>query len=156
MDIGGTKMMSASSPPRRDAGQRRYPTLVDEGVTAVTDRLVAAIAGCWTAMTCVFTMAASASLRGGIDTGRGMVVTPSHNMPDWSDVPLVDIIKEKFGGGVFLLNDASAALGEHRYGAGRGVRNLVLFTVGTGIGGGIIADGRLYLGAVGSAASSGT
>jgi glucokinase len=100
--------------------------------------------------------AISIACAGGIDTGRGVVVTPSPNLPDWVEIPLADIVKEKFGVNTFIINDASAAaLGEHRYGVGRGVKNLVLFTLGTGIGGGIIMDGRLYLGAVGGAGELG-
>jgi glucokinase len=84
------------------------------------------------------------------------VVTPSPNIPGWVDVPLGDIIHKRFKVDTFLVNDASAAaLGEYRFGVGRGVKNLVLFTLGTGIGGGIIADGKLYLGAVGGAAEFG-
>lgn len=93
---------------------------------------------------------------GGIDTERGVVVTPSPNLPDWLNVPLRDMVEERFGVGVYVLNDASAAaLGEQRYGAGRGVSNMVLITLGTGIGGGIIIGGKLYLGAKGGAGEIG-
>jgi glucokinase len=93
---------------------------------------------------------------GGIDTGRGVVVTPSPNLSGWVDIPLAEIIKERFHVATYLVNDASAAaLGEYRSGVGRGVNNLVLLTLGTGIGGGIIADGKLYLGAVGAAGELG-
>ena len=85
-----------------------------------------------------------------------MVVTPSPNLPDWTDVPLRNIVEELFGIDTFVLNDASsAALGEQRHGAGQGVKNLVLLTLGTGIGGGIIINGELYLGARGGAGEIG-
>jgi glucokinase len=59
----------------------------------------------------------------------------------------VKILADKFGCGVGLENDANAgALAEHRYGAGEGVRDLVFLTMGTGLGAGIIIDGRLYRG----------
>jgi glucokinase len=93
---------------------------------------------------------------GGIDTGRGVVVTPSPHLPGWVDIPLAEIVRKRFGIPAFVVNDASAAaLGEHRSGAGRGVKNIVLLTLGTGIGGGIIADGKLYLGAAGAAGELG-
>ncbi len=77
-------------------------------------------------------------------------------MPGWNDIPLGDILREKLGINVFIVNDASAAaLGEHLFGAGKGAANMILFTVGTGIGGGIIIDGKLYLGARGGAGEFG-
>jgi len=92
---------------------------------------------------------------GAIDSDKG-VITLSPNLPGWRDVPLGDIVRERYRVDVFLVNDASAAaLGEHRFGAGRGVSNLILLTLGTGIGGGIIINGEMYLGACGSAAEIG-
>jgi len=135
-----------------------HPTLVDEGVAAVIERLCSAIESLLNKNNLILSQLIGIGIAcaGGIDTPRGVVVTPSPNMPDWVDVPLADIVRKRFGVNVFLVNDASAAaLGEHRYGAGKGVNNLVLFTLGTGIGGGIIVDGRLYLGAVGGAGELG-
>ena len=84
------------------------------------------------------------------------VVTSSPNLPGWSDIPLRDIIREKYGITTYLVNDASAAaLGEYHLGAGRGVSNLIYVTVSTGIGGGIIIDGKLYCGTSGSAGEVG-
>lgn len=159
IDIGGTKILTAlfSGEGKMLASVVR-PTLAGEGAPAVIERLCqdmeifmeenntgpSRLAGIGIACA------------GGIDTGRGVVVTPSPNMPDWADVPMADIVRKKFGIDVFIVNDASAAaLGEHRYGVGKGVKNLVLFTIGTGIGGGIIIDGKLYLGAVGGAGELG-
>ncbi len=100
--------------------------------------------------------AISVAAAGGINTVRGVVVTPSPHLPDWGETPLADILEKKFGTAAYILNDASAAaLGEHRFGAGKGVKHLVLLTLGTGIGGGIIIDGKLYLGAVGGAGELG-
>ncbi len=91
------------------------------------------------------------AVAGAIDMEKG-VVTSSPNLPGWHDVPLRDIVKEKYRVNTFLLNDASAAaLGEQHFGVGRGVNNLVYLTVSTGIGGGIIINGELYSGASGSA-----
>jgi len=159
VDVGGTKIFAALFSPDGNilAGVTR-PTLPGEGVSAVIDRLCAAISSLLGENKMAVAQLAGIGLAcaGGIHTPRGVVVTPSPNMPDWVDVPLADIIHKKFGVRVFLVNDASAAaLGEHRYGAGRGVKNLVLFTLGTGIGGGIIINNELYLGAVGSAGEFG-
>ena len=134
------------------------PTLAHEGIDPVIGRLCSAIVSLLdrNSMKSSQLGAVSIACAGGIDTRRGVVVTPSPNMPGWVDVPLGDIIQKKYKVDTFLVNDASAAaLGEYRFGVGRGVKNLVLFTLGTGIGGGIIADGKLYLGAVGGAAELG-
>lgn len=84
------------------------------------------------------------------DARRG-VVFEAPNLPGWSSagIPLADIFSRAFGGiPAGLENDADAtALAEHRFGAGRGTANLVFLTVGTGVGGGLITDGRLLRGA---------
>jgi glucokinase len=159
IDIGGTKILTAifSTDGRMLTSDVR-PTLAGEGVDAVIGRLLSAIDSILNSRRMEPSQlgAIVIACAGGIDTGRGVVVTPSPNMPGWVDIPLADIVRRKFSASTFLVNDASAAaLGEHRYGAGRGVNNLVLITLGTGIGGGIITDGRLYLGAVGGAGEIG-
>ena len=61
------------------------------------------------------------------------------------------------GSAVYIDNDANvAALAEHLYGAGRGAENVVMLTLGTGIGGGLILNGEVFRGTMGAAASSGT
>lgn len=83
-----------------------------------------------------------------LSTGR-IVNTP--NLP-FKDIPVVNPISEAFGVPVKLLNDCcAAALGEHLYGAGRSVENLVYITFSTGLGGGAIVDGHLLQGKDGNA-----
>jgi glucokinase len=92
---------------------------------------------------------------GPLNPETGILFT-APNLPGWHDVPLRDIIERKLGLKGYLVNDANAAaFGEFFFGAGRGSRNLVYITVSTGIGGGIIVDGKLYSGANGSAAELG-
>lgn len=92
---------------------------------------------------------------GWVDSQRG-IVPAAPQLPGWHDVPLASIISERIGPPAILENDANAAaLGEFAFGAGKGVRHLVYITVSTGIGGGIIADGKLYGGAKGSAGEIG-
>jgi glucokinase len=99
--------------------------------------------------------AAGLSLPGPIDHERGAVLAPP-NLPGWEDVPLRDRMSELLGLPVRLENDANAAaLAEWRYGAGRGARNLVYLTMSTGIGTGLILDGRLYRGHRGRASEFG-
>ncbi len=86
------------------------------------------------------------SCGGPLDSKRGVIMSPP-NLPGWDDVPVVDFFKERFGVPVSVQNDANAcALAEYLYGSGRGVNNLVFMTFGTGLGAGIIMDGKLYSG----------
>jgi len=92
---------------------------------------------------------------GPVDPWAGLI-TETPNLPGWQNVPLGDIMARTFGVPVFLGNDANlAALAEHTYGAGVGVDHLIYMTISTGIGGGIIVNGELLLGARGLAGEIG-
>jgi glucokinase len=83
---------------------------------------------------------------GPVDLKAGLVFNPP-NLPGWTRVPLTDHLQRALGLPTVLENDANAAgLGEYRYGAGRGARSIVYLTVSTGIGGGIILDGKIWHG----------
>lgn len=85
-------------------------------------------------------------LPGLIDTPRG-IVQFLPNIPGWQDVPLKKDLESKLGIPVFLENDVNLiALGEWRYGAGQDVQNMICMTLGTGVGSGLILDGKLYRG----------
>jgi glucokinase len=89
-----------------------------------------------------------------IDHDRGVAIS-AVNLTI-TDVPLRDLMQERIGLPVFVDNDANvAALAEHLYGAGRGARDMVMLTVGTGIGGGLILNGEIYRGSTGAAAELG-
>jgi glucokinase len=76
------------------------------------------------------------------------LITGAPNLPGWDDVPAVRFFQERFGGEAYLMNDAKAcALAEWIHGAGKGYRHLAFLTAGTGMGAGLILDGRLYMGA---------
>src|SRR5579864_1861087 len=90
-----------------------------------------------------------------IDMETGMM-RKSANLPGWSDYPVRDVIEKKLGARVFLENDANAAgLGEKWMGAGRDVDNMAMVTLGTGIGGAIILNGKLFYGMNGMAGEFG-
>jgi glucokinase len=159
IDVGGTKIMTALfTADGKILDKDISPTLAHQGLENTLARIFAVVENL---LQCNHLLPArlgaiSIAAAGGVDTNRGVVVTPSPHLPDWQNAPLADIFRRKFNVNTWVLNDASAAaLGEHRYGAGQGVKDLVLFTLGTGIGGGIIIDGRLYLGAVGGAGEFG-
>jgi glucokinase len=92
---------------------------------------------------------------GPIDPWRGVIYT-APNLPGWDNLPLADRLAAICQLPVRAGNDANlAALGEHRFGAGRGVSHMIYLTVSTGVGGGIIVDDRLLLGARGVAGEPG-
>jgi glucokinase len=87
---------------------------------------------------------------GPLDRVAGVLIAPLH-LPGWSDVPIAPRAAETFDRPAVLENDATAAAaGEHRFGAGRGSRNMVYLTVSTGIGGGVVLDGSLFRGSTGN------
>ena len=92
---------------------------------------------------------------GPLDPIAGISIGPP-TLAGWHDVPLAALLRRRLGLPVRLENDANAAaLGEWRFGAGRGTRSMVFVTVSTGIGGGVIVDGRLLHGRRGLAAEIG-
>ena len=94
---------------------------------------------------------------GPLDPFRRIVESPLH-LPGWRDVPLAAIVEAALDRATFVDNDATAgALAEYLFGAGRarGVRHLVYLTISTGIGGGLVLDGRVYRGAAGNAGELG-
>ena len=158
IDLGGTKIIAAIVSNQGQILAKEYClTLANEGPQSVINRIFSAIDHLLSAKSINLSQLNSISLAapGAIDLDSGLV-TLSPNLPDWHDIPLRDIVKEKYRVSTFLLNDASAAtLGEHRFGAGKGIKNLIYLTVSTGIGGGIIIDGELYSGACGGAGEIG-
>jgi glucokinase len=89
-----------------------------------------------------------------IDHDRGVAIQ-AVNL-EISDVPLRELMRVRLGLPVYIDNDANvAALAEFLFGAGRGARNMVMLTIGTGIGGGLILDGEIYRGSIGAGAELG-
>ena len=95
------------------------------------------------------------SCGGPLDSKKGIIMSPP-NLPGWDDVHIVDMLTDRFGVPAYLCNDANAcALAEWKYGAGRGTENMVFLTFGTGLGAGLILNGKLYEGACGMAGELG-
>lgn len=148
IDIGGTKCavtLGAEDPEvgeMRVLAKQRFPT-PKEPPEEVLDRIAGFAAG--------FLQKNGAegvgiSCGGPLDSSQGVVLGPP-NLPGWERVEIVRYFKEKFRLPVYLQNDANAcAAAEWKYGAGKGLQNLVFLTFGTGMGAGLILDGRLYAG----------
>jgi glucokinase len=93
---------------------------------------------------------------GQIDFERGRVLSGTTNIVDWNDVPLRDELGKHSSLPIWVDNDVNAvALAEHRLGAARGEAHVICLTLGTGVGGGIITDGRLIRGSWGGASELG-
>lgn len=86
------------------------------------------------------------SCGGPLDSREGVIMSPP-NLPGWDNIPITRILEDEFGVNAAVHNDANAcALAEWQFGAGRGTRNMVFLTFGTGLGAGLILDGKLFAG----------
>jgi glucokinase len=86
------------------------------------------------------------SCGGPLDSKKGIIYSPP-NLPGWDNVPITRIFSDEFGVETMLQNDANAcALAEWLMGAGKGTSNMIFLTFGTGMGAGLILNGRLYSG----------
>ena len=92
------------------------------------------------------TAAIGISCGGPLDSKKGVIMSPP-NLPGWDHIPIVEYFEKRFGVKTAVQNDANAcALAEWKYGAGQGYNNVIFLTFGTGMGSGLILDGRLYAG----------
>lgn len=152
IDLGGTNIVAGCVREDGDAleGLCSEPTRPEEGADAVVERIVALARRAWdTTRTRVGeaeVLGVGVGAPGPLDRARGVVLlTPNLG---WVDMPLRDRVGAALGLDAALDNDANCAvLGEWWRGAAQGTRHAVGFTLGTGVGGGIIMDGRLYHGA---------
>lgn len=149
VDIGGTKCAVALGMPDGSLLRRREePTRADEmGPEAIIERLAAMARALLAEQAGGAPEGIGISCGGPLDSRTGIVHDPP-NLRGWDAVPVRAFFESAFPGvPVALENDANAtALAEWRWGAGRGTRNMAFVTIGTGIGGGLILDGRLYRG----------
>jgi glucokinase len=146
IDIGGTKIaLGLAGLDGQPLIFRRFPTRVERGPHALVGEAcdeLERMAG----ETGARPVAVGIGCGGPLDRARGLILSPP-NLPGWDEFPIVRLVEERLSLPVLLDNDANAAaLGEHEYGAGRGVRNLVYITISTGIGGGLIINDQLVHG----------
>jgi glucokinase len=158
VDLGGTKILVLVADAEGGVlGVARIPTLAAQGPDAVIARIAEAVrqaatdAGADAAGLCAIGISAP----GPIDAAAGVITDPP-NLPGWHNVPLARVVGERLGVPAILENDANCgAVGEHKFGAGRGYRHMIFVTISTGIGGGVIIDNELYAGASGAAGEVG-
>lgn len=155
VDLGGTNLRAAYFPnddPHPES-QTKTPTHAQEGPNAVVAQIVRSIEK--VAPDDRRHLRIGVGVPGPLDPVEGVVLdTP--NLPGWLNLPLKRLLQERCRVPVVIGNDANvAALGEWRYGAGRGANDILYLTISTGIGGGVITGGRLLLGVKGLAGELG-
>lgn len=155
VDIGGTKI-AAGCVRIADEHAACADTVVVE--TRAAEGFDASIAQLWAAIEKSITKdieAIGICAPGPLHQKTGVILNPP-NLHGWIDVPLVEMTRKKFGLPVALENDCNAAaLAEARYGAGRGHGVVFYAAIGTGIGSGIVIDGKVFQGANGAAGEAG-
>ena len=147
VDIGGTKCAVVLGDEHGFVEKRRWETTTCEETIDRIMEEIRAFVGRFDAI--------GISCGGPLDAKRGVILSPP-NLPGWDNVPIKAILETEFSVPVSLCNDADAcAMAEWRYGAGKGTQNMVFLTFGTGMGAGIIVNGRPYHGACGNAGEIG-
>ncbi len=149
VDVGGTNLRAGVVDAQgRIIGEARRPALAEQGLRAAVERVIEAIEEALenAGRTPQDILGIGLGVAGGHDVERGVCLF-SPNFADSRNVPITGPIEETLGRPAFLLNDAFVTtLGEVTHGAGRGSRNVVMITLGTGIGGGAVIDGHLPTG----------
>jgi glucokinase len=156
IDVGGTNLRAASFIGQTHLPYKKHkePTQPAESREAVIARLQTLIGHVLPEPGTV-PAAIGVTIPGPVDPFRGVVVRAT-NIPGWDGLPLRELLTERMGAPVLIGNDANlAALGEWKFGAGRGYKDVLFVTVSTGIGGGVVLDDRLLLGQHGLATEVG-
>ena len=156
IDLGGTNLRAAAiAEDGAVLGKRSGRTEVEEGPHEVLADMADAASSLRDEFGPGRLAGIGAGVPGNIDMANGIVARWS-NVPSFNGCPMRAELSRRLGTSVFLENDANAAaLGEHWMGAGRGAEDMVLLTIGTGIGGGIVTGGRILHGHAGMAAEIG-
>ncbi len=158
VDLGGTNVKTAVvSRDKKILAKDSRPTRAEEGPDAVMDVMEAAVrevmrqAGVETTQV----IAVGFGAPGPMNWQTGVVYSPP-NLPGWKNVPLADAMRDRLGMPCYVDNDANVACyGEYWMGAGQGTESMAVFTLGTGVGGGMVIFGRLLRGIDGTAAELG-
>lgn len=144
-DIGGTKCAVCIGEETADGIKITDKQTVETDRTAGAYEIIDKMCSLAESMTDDFSCT-GISCGGPLDSAEGIILSPP-NLPGWDNVRIVEFIEKRWGGRAYLQNDANAcAVAEWKYGAGKGCDNMVFLTFGTGMGAGLILNGRLYSG----------
>lgn len=156
VDLGGTNLhASFADGEGQVVAERKQPTRSHEGPEAVLGR-IASLLEELARETGSPARAVGIGMPGLVDVDRGITRFLPNLPTQWRGVPVRETLEPRTGCPVYILNDArTATLGELVFGHGRGVRTMVYFGLGTGVGGGVVVDGQLRLGPLGAAGELG-
>lgn len=155
VDIGGTRIKAGAVDTLGHVADETVWAIGDADVGRTPEALARGLAHWADAIDPRRSVPIGVAVAGVINQGAGLI-RESPNFPAWRDVPFARVLAEASGRRVVLDNDANAVvLGEAVWGAGRGAESLVGYTLGTGVGGGIVLDGRLWRGMRGMAGELG-
>ncbi|MBI5472633.1 MAG: ROK family protein [Ignavibacteriae bacterium] len=146
LDVGGTKTaVVLGDAEGRILSRKQFPTNPARGFEETFDEICTAVRSTIESVDGSVS-ALSVSIGGPLDVLKGIIKSPP-NLPGWDTIPLKKMLVEKFRLPVYIEHDGNAgALAEFYFGAGKGFRNIVFITMGTGFGAGFILDRRLYRG----------
>ena len=147
LDIGGTKCSVVLGDVSFTIKRKIvFDTRTERGYKAILDEFMSHIDAMLAEYSAYRLKGIGISCGGPLDSKKGMIYSPP-NLPGWDNVPIVDIFRNRYGVDTAVQNDANAcAQAEWMMGAGKGTQNMVFLTFGTGMGGGLILNGKLYAG----------
>jgi len=158
VDLGGSKILAAVVKPRGEMlSSDESTTPATESHEVVIQSIIDSVHSALKHASCTISEISAIGIGApGISNPEAGILFTSPNLPGWRNVLLRDIIQNKLDKKAFLINDANAAaLGELYFGAARGTHNFIYITLSTGIGGGIVINGKIYTGAIGTAGEVG-
>lgn len=147
VDIGGTKCAVLAGTDQMDILDRvQFATHTEKGPYYAINKIKEGIKNLTDKFGEHNLKSIGVSCGGPLNSKAGIIKSPP-NLPGWDNIPIVEIIMQETGISTFLQNDANAcALAEWKFGAGKGTENMVFLTFGTGLGAGLIINGKLYSG----------
>ncbi len=158
IDLGGTNIATAVVDENGSVfGRATSKTYADRAYTEILDDMVRcsidAVSKAGLTMDDIISV--GIGVPAAVDYANG-TVSAANNIPSLNDKPIRDYLSSKLNKNVYLENDANAAAwGEYLFGSGKGVKNFAMITLGTGIGGAMIIDGKIYVGLTGDTAEFG-
>ncbi len=147
IDIGGTKCAIVIGDGDFKIYKRvQFDTKTERGYKAILDEFFSNLDQVFLEFPKEQVRQIGISCGGPLDSEKGVIYSPP-NLPGWDNVPIVELFQQKYGIPTAIQNDANAsALAEWLMGAGKGTRNMIFLTFGTGMGSGLILNGQLYAG----------
>lgn len=157
IDLGGTNIKAVVIDRRgKILVKKNIPTQSEKGVAEVIKKITTLVKNLQNELAPETILASGIAAAGAVDMQTGVCKFLTNFPSKWKDIPLAQKVNEETSVKTFLINDVRAmTLAEKTFGVGKEVENLVCITVGTGIGGGIVVDGKLYFGSEGFAGEIG-